>query len=1008
MPARSISRFRPFGPAALWAALLIGASGGWAATITVINLDGPGEGFNDPTPVAPEGGNPGVTIGEQRWIVFQHAAEIWGAKLDSPITIVVHAQFDPLDCSPSSGTLGSAGPFTFFRDFAGAPLAGTYYPVALANALARRDLDPSNPDVVATFNSSVGSSACLSTARWYYGLDGQAPSGSFNLFGTVLHELAHGLGFTTIVNKSTGAKPNGYNDAFMRNLEDHSTGKVFPNMSDAERVVAMTDDGDLHWIGSGVVGQSGILTGGRDASGHVQMYAPGQLDVGSSVSHFDTRLYPDELMEPFANSRQDRRLTTALFQDIGWSILPDNPVITTAGVTLLEEDCPPGNLAVDPGERVTLGFHLQNTGTGLTGDLRATLLPSAGVGFPSGSQSYGVLPAGGGDRAQPFSFLASGTCGGTVVATFQLRDDTNDLGTVSFNLRLGNVPTVTRSFTNATALAIPASGRSGPANPYPSALSVSGVTAPVGKVTVTVRNLSHAFPDDLDMLLVGPGGQKVLLMSDAGGSSSLLGVTLTFDDEGERSLPDSGSIASGVYRPTNYGSGDAFSAPAPAPPYQTALGVFRNLDPNGTWNLFVMDDSNPNTGALAGGWTLQLVSELEPTCCDAGSNLADLALSAQAQPEPVTLGGTLTYTVWVTNAGPDVAVGTEVDGQLSNGAGLVSVQSSQGDCSFANGALLCGLGNLDAGQVASVILKVTPQVGGPLTNSFSVTARSTDSSPANDAFRLFTTVNSPPVLPRLSDQTTLEDTPIGPLSIFVNDLETDPNDLILTARSSNTNLLPAGDLVLGGAGTNRTLNLVPAPDQFGISLITVTAGDGIASVSQSIHFTVIPVNDPPQLERVPDQVLWEGGTLTVTNRAFDVDLPANKLTFSLSAGPVPAVVDSVTGELTWTPGTNQTVGVYPFTIEVTDDGTPPLSGLTTFSVTLLGRPFIESILPGNGEVVIAWRSVPNQVYRVQSSEEAAGPNWLDVSGDVVATGPSASKAVPMIGRQRFYRLIVSP
>src|SRR5262245_19160713 len=76
-----------------------------AATIVVVNNDGPGEGFNDPTPAAPVGGNTGTTLGAQRLIAFQHAANLWGATLDSPVTIIVRAAFDPL----GPGSLGSAG-----------------------------------------------------------------------------------------------------------------------------------------------------------------------------------------------------------------------------------------------------------------------------------------------------------------------------------------------------------------------------------------------------------------------------------------------------------------------------------------------------------------------------------------------------------------------------------------------------------------------------------------------------------------------------------------------------------------------------------------------------------------------------------------------------------------------------------------------------------------------------------------------------------------------------------
>ena len=91
-----------------------------AATITIVNVDGAGEGFNDPTPAAPVGGNPGTTVGAQRLNVFQHAANIWGGLLTSPVQIFVNAQFNPLTCTPTQAVLGSAGTTFIFRDFTGA------------------------------------------------------------------------------------------------------------------------------------------------------------------------------------------------------------------------------------------------------------------------------------------------------------------------------------------------------------------------------------------------------------------------------------------------------------------------------------------------------------------------------------------------------------------------------------------------------------------------------------------------------------------------------------------------------------------------------------------------------------------------------------------------------------------------------------------------------------------------------------------------------------------------
>ena len=105
-----------------------------AATITIVNGDGPGEGFNDPTPVAPIGGNTGTTIGQQRLIAFQKAAEIWGATISSSQPIAILSRFNPLSCDATLAVLGSAGASFYISNFAGS-VPNTWYPIALAEKI---------------------------------------------------------------------------------------------------------------------------------------------------------------------------------------------------------------------------------------------------------------------------------------------------------------------------------------------------------------------------------------------------------------------------------------------------------------------------------------------------------------------------------------------------------------------------------------------------------------------------------------------------------------------------------------------------------------------------------------------------------------------------------------------------------------------------------------------------------------------------------------------------------
>ena len=131
--------------------------------------------------------------------------------------------------------LGSAGPTTVHRDFAGAIFSGTWYHQALANKLAGVDLAAQN-DINATFNSSVGSPTCLSIG-WYYGTDGNE-GGQIELFPVVLHEMGHGLGFSTTTDGQTGLYLNSFPAVWDHFLFDPSVGLHWNQMSNAQRATS--------------------------------------------------------------------------------------------------------------------------------------------------------------------------------------------------------------------------------------------------------------------------------------------------------------------------------------------------------------------------------------------------------------------------------------------------------------------------------------------------------------------------------------------------------------------------------------------------------------------------------------------------------------------------------------------------------------------------------------------------------------------------------------------------
>ena len=215
-----------------------------------------------------------------------------------------------------------------------------------------------------------------------------------------------------------------------------------------------------------------------------------------------------------------------------------------------------------------------------------------------------------------------------------------------------------------------------PGTPYPSIVSVAGMGGTVTKVTVRLDGVSHSFPDDLDVALVGPGGQAVMLMSDAGGGTDVSGVSLTFDSGAAGTLPDGSQLISGVFQPENYEIiADPFPAPAPTGPFGDSLDVFNGLGPNGTWELYVVDDTGGDAGSI-GAWVLTVTAtgtttpDSEPDSF-AFTDLVDVALDSVQTSNAVTITGINTAAA-VSVTGGEYALGcggvfTAAPGTIDNG-----------------------------------------------------------------------------------------------------------------------------------------------------------------------------------------------------------------------------------------------------------------------------------------------------------------------------------------------------
>lgn len=202
----------------------------------------------------------------------------------------------------------------------------------------------------------------------------------------------------------------------------------------------------------------------------------------------------------------------------------------------------------------------------------------------------------------------------------------------------------------------------GVADRYPAQAVVSGIAGAITDLNVTLNALSSERPDDLDILLVSPEGQSIILMADAGGDAPVSRVNLTFDDDASSLVPDEDRLTTDSFRPAAHDLDFIFPSPAPPQAFAATLSAFDGTDPNGTWSLFVIDDERGAISSIAGGFTLTITANADPGQFSFDSAPVSIG-------ENTSGGGALRLTVVRTNgASGDVTVPfTVADGTATFG-----------------------------------------------------------------------------------------------------------------------------------------------------------------------------------------------------------------------------------------------------------------------------------------------------------------------------------------------------
>ncbi|MGC8743067.1 MAG: hypothetical protein ACP5T0_04220 [Verrucomicrobiia bacterium] len=171
--------------------------------------------------------------------------------------------------------------------------------------------------------------------------------------------------------------------------------------------------------------------------------------------------------------------------------------------------------------------------------------------------------------------------------------------------------------------------------------------------------------------------------------------------------------------------------------------------------------------------------------------------------------------------------------------------------------------------------------------------------------RVYVAPNFPPAVSQIANQTIQMNHSTGTIPFTVSDDWTPANNLLITAASTNTDLIPTANIVLSGTGTNRTVTVTPISGQTGESLITITVTDDSGeSASVSFLVTVLAPNNPPVISDIPDkQYFITSVPAPIQFTAYDMETPSESLTISASADNTTLISALILGGS----GTNRTL-----------------------------------------------------------------------------------------------------
>lgn len=487
-------------------------------------------------------------------------------------------------------------------------------------------------------------------------------------------------------------------------------------------------------------GQYSVTGGAADARNNAEsVFLPAGLSGAYSVQVVARNINSDGV--PNNSTPLDQDFALVVYNSAG------GISVITNGASLALETCFPTNGVVDPGEFVTVNLALKNTGVLSTSNVVATLQTSGGVLSPSPAQAYGSLVAGGAAVTNSFNFVASGSCGGTVLATLQLQDGALDLGTVVFPFRLGkySVQTLfTENFDVATPPTLPAAWTS--------------VVTGAGQGWVTRTSASDSAPQSVFAADIASVGVSELISPPVfiSTANAQLSFRNYYNLENSSSSPsvayDGGvleiRLGSGAFVDI-LTAGASFSAGGYNATISSSFGnplAGRRAWSGNAGGFITTTVSLPaaafgqsvqfkwrcgsDSSTATPGWSIDTISLNDGgsyLCCN---SVADLAVAQSVLPATASLGQAQMILTTVSNAGPSYAVGATLSGNLSPGIALDSIPIGFSTNATGFSGML---GSLAPGISSNLLFTFHATIAGVLSNSLSITSTTVDPAMSNNS-----------------------------------------------------------------------------------------------------------------------------------------------------------------------------------------------------------------------------------------------------------------------------------